>query len=193
MDLPTSGVVSQFMPMQQPQQQQLQQQQPQQQMASMNESWQQPQQQEIDEKTISQLVSGLQQAITSGATTLPSKSISQNTESISRDPYVQPDYIPPPTNKDYINDNVTNDEILYNHNRRKNKMDTADYYFNEFKVPIMLFVLYFLFQLPVTKKYISQYFPKLFFKDGNMNIYGILFIGFLFSTSYYFTQKITNI
>ena len=46
----------------------------------------------LDEATISQIVSGLQNASRNGATQLPSRDISMSTIGISNDPHVQPNY-----------------------------------------------------------------------------------------------------
>ena len=59
----------------------------------------------LDQSTISQIVNGLQQASIAGATSLPSRDIPQNTETIINDPRVQVNYIPTTTNNDYITEN----------------------------------------------------------------------------------------
>ena len=58
----------------------------------------------LDQTTISQIVNGLQQASIAGATMLPSRDIPQTTQNLTHDPHIQANYIPPPSNKDYIND-----------------------------------------------------------------------------------------
>jgi hypothetical protein len=66
----------------------------------------------LDQSTISQIVNGLQQASVAGATTLPSRDIPQNTQAHTQDAYVQPNYVPPPTNVDYINDHRDASEYI---------------------------------------------------------------------------------
>jgi hypothetical protein len=57
----------------------------------------------LDQSTISQIVSGLQQASINGGTQLSSRDIPMTTNGISADPQVQPNYVPPPQNDiDYI-------------------------------------------------------------------------------------------
>jgi peptidoglycan biosynthesis protein MviN/MurJ (putative lipid II flippase) len=48
-----------------------------------------------------------------------------------------------------------------------------------------LSIFYFLLQLPYIKKLLITYIPILFFKDGNINIYGNLFMSILFGIVYY--------
>ena len=64
----------------------------------------------LDQTTISQIVNGLQQASSSGVTQLPSRDIPQNTNTITQDPYIQPNYIPPANNShDYITEYQSSD------------------------------------------------------------------------------------
>jgi cell surface protein SprA len=59
----------------------------------------------LDQTTISQIVSGLQQAAVSGATQLPSRDIPMNTSGHSNDAQVQPNYVPMHERQaDYIKD-----------------------------------------------------------------------------------------
>lgn len=140
----------------------------------------------LDQNTISQIVNGLQQASIAGMTSLPSRDIPKNTDTIVADPYVQPNYVPPPisTRQDYIAD-----EPIYtiNENSNKNKFDTL---YDEIQAPLLLGILYFTFQLPVFKRFFSQYFSFIFNTDGNYNIQGLFFISSLFGFIYYSLVKI---
>ena len=69
----------------------------------------------LDQITINQIVSGLQQASSTGATQLPSRDIPRNVENIVNDEQVQPNYIPPSSNEDYIKDDEDNDDIIKNY------------------------------------------------------------------------------
>ena len=78
--------------------------------------------------------------------------------------------------------------------KKVTKMSNLDNLYDEIQVPLLIGVLFFLFQLPVFKKILYKYFPILFFKDGNVNIYGYSFMSVLFSVFYYLIHKImTNI
>jgi len=141
----------------------------------------------LDQSTINQLMSGLQQANSTGATQLPSRDIPQNTEIFTQDQQIQPNYIPQHKNhEDYIQNYETNTLII-----PTVKNDTLDDMYNELQIPILLAVLYFLFQLPIFKMYLFRYLPILFLKDGNLNINGYLFTSIIFSLLYYLLSKIT--
>jgi len=144
----------------------------------------------LDQATINQIVNGLQQATIAGATQLPSRDIPQNTQQYTHDPNIQPNYIPPSSNADYIKDYEDNNDIINDYNRRENTMNNLDQLYDELQIPLLIAVLFFLFQLPIFKKMLFTYFPILFFKDGNVNIYGYLFTSILFGLLYYLLFKI---
>jgi len=147
----------------------------------------------LDEATISQIVSGLQNASRNGATQLPSRDISMSTIGISNDPHVQPNYVPPPQeNTDYIRNYEQTSDMINDYNKNTQDNNSLDDMYNEIQVPLLLAVMYFLFQLPFFRKMLFGYFPVLFSTDGNMNINGFLFTSALFGLLYYLLNKITN-
>ena len=143
----------------------------------------------LDQTTINQIVSGLQQASSTGATQLPSRDIPRNTENITQDPAVQPNYIPQTPNKDYISEEEDNEDIVNNYNRSEKYGDSLDQLYEEIQVPLLISILYFLFQLPFFKRYLYRFFPVLFSKDGNVNFYGFIFTSALFGMLYYLLSK----
>lgn len=141
----------------------------------------------LDQNTISQIVNGLQQASIAGMTTLPSRDIPTTTNNIISDPNVQPNYIPPPPplKKDFIND----EHLYLDYNRDKNN-NTLDNLYDEIQPPLLLGLLYFMFQLPVFKRFLFHYTPFLFNPDANYNVQGLFFTSTLFGFLYYLLVKI---
>jgi hypothetical protein len=148
----------------------------------------------LDQSTISQIVSGLQQASMNGATKLASRDIPMTTNGISADPHVQPNYVPPPpeNNVDYVKNSEQTSDMINEYNKNIRKQDSLDDMYNEIQTPLLLAVLYFLFQLPFFRKFLFSYFPILFSNDGNLNINGFMFSSILFGLIYYMLNKITN-
>jgi len=140
----------------------------------------------LDQTTISQIVNGLQQATLTGATQLPSRDIPLNTEKLVSDEYVQPNYVPPPSHRDYIADN---DKDLNSYYRQESVGNSLENIYDELQGPLLLAVLYFLFQLPFFKKFIFKYLSFLCHNDGNYNINGLLFTCALFGFIYYLLSK----
>lgn len=147
---------------------------------------QSPSQLSLDQNTISQIVNGLQQASISGATSLPSRDIPLQTDQLTRDTQVVPNYVPKPENIDYINN--SNDDIsqYYSHEKNQNSLDSL---YDEIQAPLLLAVLYFLFQLPFFKKLVFKYLPFLCHNDGNYNFNGLIFTCGLFGFIYYSLTK----
>jgi len=143
----------------------------------------------LDQTTISQIVNGLQQASIAGATSLPSRDLPLSTEQLSRDPYVQPNYIPTPSieKQDYIVE--MEDDDIKNYQKTERLENSLDVFYDEIQTPLLLAILYFLFQLPIFKQLLYKYLPVLFHKDGNYNISGLLVSCFLFAFVYYLLSK----
>jgi hypothetical protein len=57
------------------------------------------------------------------------------------------------------------------------------------QIPILIGVLYFLFQLPVVRKNIFKYIPTLFHKDGNYNLSGYILNSVMFAGLYFIMTK----
>lgn len=140
----------------------------------------------LDQSTISQIVNGLQQASVSGATTLPSRDIPTNIESIVNDPAIQVNYVPSPdaNNVDYINNDSTNYD--YPEERMKNTLDSV---YDEIQAPLLLGVMYFIFQLPIMRKSLFKYIPMMCTNDGNYNLNGLVFTSALFGFIYFSLTK----
>jgi hypothetical protein len=153
---------------------------------SQNQNQGLPSQLSLDQSTISQIVNGLQQASLAGATSLPSRDIPINTEQLTKDVYIQPNYVPQPVLRDYINET---DEDINRYYKQENVKNSLDSIYDEIQTPLLLAIMYFLFQLPIFKKTIFKYLSFLCHSDGNYNINGLLFISALFGFIYYILSK----
>jgi len=143
----------------------------------------------LDQSTINQIISGLQQA--GQVTQLPSRDIPTSTESLTNDPQVQPNYIPQTEVKDYIKeDDEGYDDMINDYNQKVKKSNTLDNMYTEIQTPLLISVLFFMFQLPIFKKLLFSSFPMLYFKDGNINLYGYLFTSALFGILYHVLNKV---
>jgi hypothetical protein len=143
----------------------------------------------LDQKHLNQFVTGLQQASAAGMTSLPSRDIPQNQQHIIQDVHTKPNYIPQNETIDYIQQHQTNEEIINSQALKQEKKNVFDSVFDEFQIPILIGVLYFLFQLPVVEKQLAKILPSLFKKDGNPSLSGYIFTSVAFSCIYYFIMK----
>lgn len=124
----------------------------------------------LDQTTINQIVNGLQKASVNGLTQLPSRDIPRTTETITNDAHIQPNFIPQPNpaqmQEDYIQKmqqmNQSTDEIIEEHNKKANFSNSLDNLYDEIQTPLLLAILFFIFQLPIFKKYLFLYVPFVF-------------------------------
>jgi len=144
----------------------------------------------VMQKNLNQFVTGIQQASAAGMTTLPSRDIPKNQTHLSQDVYTQPNYIQPPeTNVDYIREHQTNEEIIRAQAHKQDKRDSLDNLYDELHMPVLIGILYFLFQLPVVQKQLCKIIPALFNKDGNPNLTGYLFTSAAFASVFFVLTK----
>lgn len=160
------------------------------------------QQQAMDQRTLQELVSGVQRASGAGMTALPARDIPRDSLAMQHDEQVKPNYVPRhPDNvggnsgsatesADYIKRYESTDDVQRNNRRTQNRADTLETLYTEFQMPILMGVLYFIFQMPALRTGIMQFLPSLFNKDGNMNLTGLVATSVGYATAYYIIIKI---
>ena len=146
--------------------------------------------QAIQQQSYNQLVSGIQQASASGALGLPSRDIPQATNHILQDEQIKPNYVPQESSIDYIANHDTTQDIIRNNRNEQDTMDSLERLYQEFQMPILIAIMYFMYQLPAVRTYLHKVIPKLFNKDGNPNLYGYVFNSVFFGMIYYFILKL---
>jgi hypothetical protein len=148
----------------------------------------------LEQNTINSLVSGIQQASISGMTSLPSRDIPKDTTHMMHDEQIKPNYMPEhsPQQRNYIDEEMRISNAIKENIKKQNKLDSADILYGELQIPILIGILYFMFQLPVVKTNLFKFFPSLFFKDGNMKLSGFVFTSVLFSFAFYFIKNTLN-
>ena len=145
---------------------------------------------QVSSNDMSQFMNGLQQATSNGLLAMPSRDIPQIVSQVEMDNQARSDYIPQSASNDYIGQMMSNDEIIKYHQRKKTKEDTIDVIYEELQTPILISILFFIFQLPLIKKQVFKFFPSLLKSDGNPSLGGYLYSSLLFGTGYYVLNKI---
>ena len=171
-------------------------------MAAGPHPQQQQQQAGMDQRTLQELVSGVQRASGAGMTALPARDIPRDSLAMQQDEQVKPNYVPRhPDNvggnsgsaaesEDYIKRYESTDDVQRNNRRTQNRADTLETLYTEFQMPILIGVLYFIFQMPALRTGIMQFLPSLFNKDGNMNLTGLVATSVGYATAYYIVTKV---
>ena len=126
-------------------------------------------------ENMNNFVSGVQEAVASGALGLQSRDVPQTQTHITQDPQMQPNFVPSQEqNNDYIGAGQSNLDIIDKHNEKKKVEQNYDTLFDNLQTPVLLVILYFIFQLPVVKQTVFRLVPTLFKKDGTPNLYGYI-------------------
>ena len=146
----------------------------------------------VDPNAMSKVLNGLQQAQMQGMTQLPSRDIPMNTHHMTQDQQVQPNYVPDSDKKEYIEEEDTYESLLKKKKDKMEQEDRLDLLYNEMQMPILIMVLFFMFQMPFTQKKFLQIFPSMFKKDGNMKMSGYLLKTSLFGLSFYIIMKLSK-
>ena len=139
----------------------------------------------LDQTTINQIVSGIQQARSNGATQLQSRDIPMN-QMQNIDEQVQQEYIPSANiTQDFIQEEEEEEETDSSYLNYEKVKQLLKHNPSELQTSLILSMIYFLLQLPFIKSLLLKYVPSFYFQDGNMNIYGNVFMSVLFGIIYY--------
>lgn len=142
---------------------------------------------QLSQEDINKIVSGVQTA-GRDATSLPTRDIPMNQTNLTNDENIQPNYVP--KQEPYIQQENINHHTLYQHQREKEQEDkTKNKIFDELQIPIIISILFFIFQVPIIDKKLYKYIPSLFLNDGNMSMSGFFIKSILFGLSYFILIK----
>jgi len=147
---------------------------------------------QVDPNAMGKVMSGLQQAHMQGMTQLASRDIPMPTTQFTQDQQVKPNYIPPAENSNYIQEEDTYEALLEKKRKKTDNEDRLDMLYDELQLPVLIMVLFFLFQMPFMQKKFLHFFPSLFHGDGNMSMGGYVTKTFLFGFSFYLIMKLSK-
>jgi hypothetical protein len=127
---------------------------------------------------------------------LPSRDVQITTLDYQQDEQIQPNHIPSvKLTSDYIKEyEKTNEEELRLHRQQKYRQEAAQDTISDFQIPILVAVLYFIFQMPIINTWMRKYlsFANLYSEDGNFKLSGLLFKSTLFGGLCYFMQTVST-
>ena len=76
--------------------------------------------------------------------------------------------------------------------KKQESQDNTDLIYEELQFPVLVAVMYFLFQLPAIQKKFITYLPSLFNTDGTMSLGGYLTKSLSFGGIIYLALKLTK-
>ena len=145
----------------------------------------------LSQESINEIVRGIQTASQNNLTALPSRDIPMDTQHITNDNTVRPNYVPEKT-KDYIQEENDLQSLLVKNRNKEEHRDRLDHLYDELQTPLFAMLLFFLFQLPFVDKLMVKYIPSAFAKDGNANLSGYILKTVLYGLFFYSLSKTTK-
>lgn len=149
---------------------------------------------QLSDKTINQIVQGIQLASSNNLTQLPSRDIPTNQTNITTDEQIKPNFVPKPQENvapDYIDEFEKKQELTRLQNLRSSSTnERLDEIYETIQTPVLIGILFFIFQMPVVNKTMRKYIPTLFTPEKNLSIGGYLFKALLFAIVYFLLQKV---
>jgi hypothetical protein len=124
---------------------------------------------------------------------LPQRDIPKMMDDYTQDEQIQANYIPKPKKTmDYIDEyqETTNKKVREYENKKINaKLNES--WFDEMRIPIMIGILYFVFQMPIINTLIFKRFSflSIYNDDGNFNFYGLILKSTFFGSAFYTMNK----
>ncbi|MAV56948.1 MAG: hypothetical protein CMI79_05420 [Candidatus Pelagibacter sp.] len=138
-----------------------------------------------------EFVKGLQQAASTGSTSLPSRDIPIDKTTITQDKQTKPNFVPEGPS-DYITEHQTSDEIIRQNSKVQQQQDQFDAIYSEISLPLLIAVLYFMYQLPAVRKMFLNTMPMCYGKSGDINLSGRLVNCILFGAIIYGFSKLVQ-
>ena len=87
-----------------------------------------------------------------------------NTHNLTQDPQVKPNYIPPPSKEDYIQEHDSLQSMVTMSQKKDVQQDRLDALYEEAQTPIFVMILFLIFQLPAFQRMLHRYVPGIFSK-----------------------------
>lgn len=142
------------------------------------------------QEQVSSLVSGIQKAAAAGITGLPSRDIPKNENIVTTDPKIKSEWIEDKGKvADYIKTEETQNQVLEAHKSNIEKSDQINSLLSHIQIPIMVSLLYCIFQTPIIKNSMIDYLGFLYKKNGNLTNIGYIVTSSLFGFLYFIMIK----
>jgi len=159
---------------------------------------------QIPGNVMNEVMQGVQRASANGMTMIPTRDIPMNPNTFTHDDQARPNYVPDPRSvhfqdgagggggADYIKDYQSMESIVRANARQSNQLDTIEAIYYDIQMPILVGVMYFIFQMPVFRAQLLHFLPSLFGEDGNFKIMGLTATSAMFAGTFFIIMKVFN-
>lgn len=134
---------------------------------------------------LNNIIAGLQKAASNGATQLPTRDRPMQTNQVMMDQSIKPNYVPEQQSVDYIQNYNTQQAQIQQLQQDTQRTLNISYLIDELQIPIIVGLLFYIFQMPFTNSLFQKYFTFMFKTDGHFNQIGYISISVLFGAIYY--------
>ena len=156
---------------------------------------------------MNEVMQGVQRASANGMTMIPTRDIPMNPNAFTHDDQARPNYVPQPKSVhfqdgegghagggggDYIKEHTSMESIVRANARQSNQIDTIEAIYYDLQMPILIGVMYFIFQMPVFRAQLLHFLPSLFGEDGNFKMIGLTATSAMFAGTFFVIMKIFN-
>jgi hypothetical protein len=147
---------------------------------------------------MNEVMKGVQRASANGMTMMPTRDIPMNPNSFTHDDQARPNYVPQPkfdedgSGVDYIKDYTSMESIVRANARESNQLDTLEAIYYDIQMPILVGVMYFIFQMPIFRAQLLHFLPSLFGEDGNFKMIGLTATSAMFAGIFFVIMKLLN-
>jgi len=147
---------------------------------------------------MNEVVQGVQRASANGMTLMPTRDIPMNPNSFMHDDQARPNYVPDQRSVhfqdgiDYIKDHTSMESIVRANARQSNQLDTVEAIYYDIQIPVLVGVMYFIFQMPVFRAQLLHFLPTLFGEDGNFKMIGLTATSAMFAVILLIIMKLLN-
>lgn len=132
---------------------------------------------------------------------LPSRDIPMDTTLYAQDEDIQVNRLPKPPKsvriRDYVDEYIESDAVdrIERHENDKRRQSAAEHVWMDIQIPILVALLYMVFQMEVVHRILYRYAQCLgiYSSDGTLNMYGIMFKGSLFGSIYAMLMKVIQL
>ena len=155
---------------------------------------------QIPGNVMNEVMQGVQRASANGMTMIPTRDIPMNPNTFTHDDQARPNYVPDPRSvhfqdgagADYIKDYQSMESIVRANARQSNQLDTIEAIYYDIQMPILVGVMYFIFQMPVFRAQLLHFLPSLFGEDGNFKMIGLTATSAMFALVFFIIMKLLN-
>ena len=152
---------------------------------------------QIPGNVMNEVMQGVQRASANGMTMIPTRDIPMNPNSYTHDDQSRPNYVPEKSvhfadDHDYIKEHTSMESIVRANARQSNQIDTIEAIYYDLQMPILIGVLYFIFQMPVFRAQLLHFLPSLFAEDGNFKMIGLTATSAMFAGTFFVIMKVFN-